>query len=102
MKWILRYLKGSSEICLCFSGEGLEVKGYVDADLAGDTDSRKSTTGFVYTLGGTAVSWGSCWVCRLKAMCFLLYMAQSSVLINNKDLIPPNTVFGMFIYNSLL
>ena len=44
----------------------------------------------------------SCWVCRLKAMCFLLYMAQSSVLINNKDLIPPNTVFGMFIYNSLL
>lgn len=59
VKWILRYLKGSSETCLCFSGESLEVKGYVDADLAGDTDSRKSTTGFVYTLGGTAVSWGS-------------------------------------------
>ena len=30
-------------------------------------------------------------------MCFLLYMAQSSVLINNKDLIPPNLCFGMFI-----
>ena len=39
-----------------------------------------------------------CWVCRLQAMCFLLYMAQSSVLINNKDLIPPNLWFGMFIY----
>ncbi|KAG6733210.1 hypothetical protein I3842_01G215700 [Carya illinoinensis] len=59
VKWILRYLKGSSETCLCFSGERLEVQGYVDADLAGDIDSRKSTTGFVYTLGGTAVSWGS-------------------------------------------
>ena len=35
------------------------MKGYVDADLAGDSDNRKSTTGFVYTLGGTAVSWGS-------------------------------------------
>lgn len=59
VKWILRYLKGSSETCLCFSGGGLEVQGYVDADLAGDIDSRKSTTGFIYTLGGTAVSWGS-------------------------------------------
>ena len=29
-------------------------------------------------------------VCRLQAMCFSLYMAQSVVLINNKDYIPPN------------
>ncbi|KAB5513672.1 hypothetical protein DKX38_027578 [Salix brachista] len=35
------------------------VQGYVDADLTGDIDSRKSTTGFIYTYGGTAVSWGS-------------------------------------------
>ena len=48
-----------SETCLCFSRESLEVQGYVDADLAGDIDSRMSTTGFVYTLGGTVVSWGS-------------------------------------------
>ncbi|KAB5556119.1 hypothetical protein DKX38_007028 [Salix brachista] len=39
--------------------EDLVVQGYVDADLAGDIDSRKSTTGFIYTYGGTAVSWGS-------------------------------------------
>ena len=38
-----------------------------------------------------------CWVCRLQAMCFLLYMAQSDVLINNKDLIPPNLCVT-FIY----
>ena len=31
----------------------------VDADLAGNVDIRRSTTGYVYTLGGTAVSWGS-------------------------------------------
>ncbi|RVW33094.1 Retrovirus-related Pol polyprotein from transposon TNT 1-94 [Vitis vinifera] len=33
--------------------------GYVDADFAGDIDSRKSITGFVFTLGGTAISWVS-------------------------------------------
>ena len=31
----------------------------VDADLAGNVDIRRSTIGSVYTLGGTAVSWGS-------------------------------------------
>ena len=31
----------------------------VDADLAGNVDIRRSTTWYVYTLGGTAVSWGS-------------------------------------------
>ncbi|RVW18009.1 Retrovirus-related Pol polyprotein from transposon TNT 1-94 [Vitis vinifera] len=36
-----------------------ETAGYVDADFVGDIDSRKSTTGFVFTLGGTAISWTS-------------------------------------------
>ena len=31
----------------------------VDVDLAGNVDIRKSTIGYVYTLGGTAVNWGS-------------------------------------------
>ena len=33
--------------------------GYVDADFASDIDSRKSITGFVFTLGGTIISWAS-------------------------------------------
>ncbi|RVW90974.1 Retrovirus-related Pol polyprotein from transposon TNT 1-94 [Vitis vinifera] len=59
VKWILRYLKGSLDTCLCFTGASLKLQGYVDADFAGDIDSRKSTTGFVFTLGGTAISWAS-------------------------------------------
>ena len=59
VKWIQRYLKGSSDTCLCFTGESLKLQGYVDADFAGDIDSRKSTTGFVFTLSGTAISWAS-------------------------------------------
>ena len=31
----------------------------VDADLAGNVDIRRSIIGYVYTLGGTAVSWSS-------------------------------------------
>ena len=59
VKWILRYLKGSSDTCFCFTGASLKLQGYIDADFAGDIDSRKSTTRFVFTLGGTAISWVS-------------------------------------------
>ena len=31
----------------------------VDADSIGNVDIRRSTIGYVYTLGGTVVSWGS-------------------------------------------
>jgi len=54
VKWILRYLKGTSDTSLCFTGAGLKLQGYVDADLAGDVDSRKSTTGFVGKVRGRA------------------------------------------------
>ena len=35
----------------------MKLQGYVDADFASDIDSRKSTTGFVFTLGGITISW---------------------------------------------
>ena len=59
VKWILRYLKGTSGMCLCFRRNDLTLQGFSDADLGGDLDSRKSTTGYIFTLGGTAVSWKS-------------------------------------------
>ena len=37
----------------------MKLQGYENADFAGDIDSRKSTTEFVFTLGGTAISWAS-------------------------------------------
>ena len=60
VKWILRYLKGTTDQALCFEGKKVELAGYVDADLASsDLDRRRSTTGYVFTLGGTAISWAS-------------------------------------------
>ncbi|PON33692.1 hypothetical protein PanWU01x14_350640, partial [Parasponia andersonii] len=59
VKWILRYLRGTSNMSLCFKKSDMGLQGYVDADMAGDVDGRKSTTGYVFTLGGTAVGWVS-------------------------------------------
>jgi hypothetical protein len=57
VKWILRYLRGTTTHALCFGGSDTFLQGYVDSDMAGDKDSMKSTTGYVFTIGGTIVSW---------------------------------------------
>ncbi|GLJ31516.1 hypothetical protein SUGI_0632490 [Cryptomeria japonica] len=38
-------------------GSNTALSGSVDSDLVGDIDSRRSTTGYVFTIGGTTVSW---------------------------------------------
>jgi len=62
VKWIFRYLKCTLDRSICFIGVGLKLEGYLklqssQVDLAGDANNRKSTTGFVYTLGGIGVCW---------------------------------------------
>ena len=59
VKWILRYLRGTTGKALCFKGGDDTNRLLVDADSAGNVDIRRSTIGYVYTLGGTVVSWGS-------------------------------------------
>lgn len=59
VKWLLRYLKGTSNTSLCYGTGKTVLQGFVDADLSGDVDSSKSTSGYIYTIDGTAVSWMS-------------------------------------------
>ncbi|PKI57312.1 hypothetical protein CRG98_022311 [Punica granatum] len=59
VKWIFRYLRGTTKRALCFEGKNMVLNDYVDVDLAGDLDKRKSTTGYVFTFGGISVSWAS-------------------------------------------
>jgi len=59
VKRILRYIKGSIDVALCYGGSDFIVRGYVDSDYAGDFDKSKSTTGYVFTLASGAVSWVS-------------------------------------------
>lgn len=48
MKWILRYLGGTKEKCLCFSKGELKIQGYVDAKFVGEIDHQRSTTNYIY------------------------------------------------------
>ena len=59
MKWIIRYLRGSSKLCLTFGDSKPIWEGYLDADWAGDLDGRKSTSGYSFTFAGGVVSWQS-------------------------------------------
>ncbi|KAK6160335.1 hypothetical protein DH2020_003716 [Rehmannia glutinosa] len=59
-KRILRYLKGTINFGLLYSvSNDYKLVGYSDSDWAGDTDDRKSTTGFTFFMGDTAFTWGS-------------------------------------------
>ena len=44
---------------LMYGGDELIPIGYTDSDFMLDKDLRKSTSGYVFTLGGGAVSWRS-------------------------------------------
>jgi len=60
VKRIFRYLKGTKTYGLYFQHNSNEkLNSFSDADFAGDTKTRKSTSGFVITLGETAFSWFS-------------------------------------------
>eukprot|EP00253_Pinus_taeda_P028418 PITA_28418 len=64
VKWVFRYLRGTSDYGLCYQGRPgldkvLDIRGFVDADWVGDLDQRRSTSGYVFNLFGGAVSWMS-------------------------------------------
>uniref|UniRef100_A0A2N9FK26 CCHC-type domain-containing protein n=1 Tax=Fagus sylvatica TaxID=28930 RepID=A0A2N9FK26_FAGSY len=50
VKWIFKYLQMTKSIKLCFGLDEWEIKGFTDADFAGDKDDRKSTNGYVSCL----------------------------------------------------
>ena len=44
---------------LVYQDESLVPIGYIDSDFQSYIESRKSTSGYVFTLGGGAISWRS-------------------------------------------
>jgi hypothetical protein len=61
LKQVLRYVQGTTGLgCVFRSGRGLEIiTGYSDSDMAGELDDRKITSGQVFLLGSSAVTWAS-------------------------------------------
>lgn len=47
VKCILWYLRGTSKSCICFGDGKPMLKGFTDADMAGDLNSRKSTSRYL-------------------------------------------------------
>nr|CAH65951.1 H0716A07.9 [Oryza sativa] len=57
---VMRYLKGTVELGLHYTGYPAVLEGYSDSNWISDVDEIKATSGYVFTLGGGAVSWKSC------------------------------------------
>ena len=59
VKHILTYLRRTRDYMLVYSSGILETICYIDSDFQGDIDSRKSTSGYLFTLNGGAICWRS-------------------------------------------
>lgn len=62
VKHILRYLAGTKKWGLWFGrkkGQEGRLIGFSDSDFAGDVDARKSTTGVIFFLTGSPITWQS-------------------------------------------
>lgn len=59
VKRIFRYLRGTTSLGITYGRSNTELVGYTDSDYAGDSDTRRSTSGYVFKIGGGAVTWMS-------------------------------------------
>jgi len=55
---ILQYLKSTKDKSIHYNGD-CKLVGYSDADFANDESTRKSTSGYIYLLGNSPISWKS-------------------------------------------
>ena len=60
VKRVMRYLKSTMDISMVFGNDSFfELVGYCDSDYAGEVNERKSTSGYIFLLGGGPIAWSS-------------------------------------------
>jgi hypothetical protein len=76
-KRVLRYLKGTTNLGLEFrrTDPAEPWVGYADADYAGDTQTRQSTSGFCFMLASACFSWRC-----MKQRCVALSTAEAEII----------------------
>lgn len=75
VKHILRYVLGTIDYGCSYRKSGSTVlSGFSDSDMGGDPDTRKSTTGLLWYLGDSPVSWQS----QVLSSCEAEYMAATA------------------------
>ncbi|GJU64483.1 zinc finger, CCHC-type containing protein [Tanacetum coccineum] len=57
IQWVLKYLKKTMDYRLMYTGYPLVLEGYTDATWISNTEDNSSTSGWVFLLGGGAISW---------------------------------------------
>ncbi|XP_042051348.1 secreted RxLR effector protein 161-like [Salvia splendens] len=100
LKWTLRYLVGADKLGIVFNGEGgveeVPLVGYCDSDYAANIDTRRSQTGCIFTLFGSAI----CWKSSLQSVVALStteaeYMSLTSAVKEGKWLLGLVSEFGL-------
>ena len=59
VKYIIKYLRMTRDCMLIYGSDELTPIGYTDSNFMSNSDSRKSTSRYVFMLGGGAISWRS-------------------------------------------
>jgi hypothetical protein len=59
VKRVFRYLQGTTYLVLEYCSSDIKMKVFVASDNAGDTNSRKSTSGMKLFLGSSLIQWHS-------------------------------------------
>ena len=76
VKRIMRYLKDTQNYGLLYKKvESASCIGFSDSDWAGDVGDRRSTSGYVFQIGGTSISWRS-----KKQSCVALSTAEAEYI----------------------
>ena len=88
VQWILKYLRGITDVCLQFGRIRDGVIGYVDVDFVGDFDRRRFFTDYVFIIGGCVISW--------KVILFIIEVEYMVIIEVCKEVIWLNGFFIEF------
>ncbi|XP_075100545.1 uncharacterized protein LOC142176513 [Nicotiana tabacum] len=86
---VLGYLKYTKHLGICYNGFPNVLEGYSDASWITSVNDNKSTSGWIFTLGGGAISWGH--KDKLQsAYCYMKMLINLNGIINvwsNRDIL---------------